>query len=251
MRRLYACCQPWQHGRHDGDAKEGAEAIDEAMPPSEDQQLRLPGRGEAQATQPLVLRGLLGLDEIELVRGLGAQLPSRWKRGHWATHFLHAGGTFNRGAPELLNKLMDAACHADASDGGWGLLRELRDPERLQARCVEHHIVGPGGCLPDPHHSDEGSLLTIDVMLSRPGVDFEGGEFCTLEGVGEMREHEFSQGDALVFVSHKCHSVKRVRSGQREVLVMEIWEGEERHCNHRCDRHWGPCAGEITKNQVT
>merc|ERR1712039_501407 len=35
--------------------------------------------------------------------------------------------------------------------------------------------------------------------------------------------------------------VRPVRSGLRETLVMELWEGEERRCDHRCECRWGPC----------
>ena len=35
--------------------------------------------------------------------------------------------------------------------------------------------------------------------------------------------------------------VERVTSGQRRVLIIELWEGEERQCGHRCTRHWGKC----------
>ena len=42
-------------------------------------------------------------------------------------------------------------------------------------RCAEVHTVTPGGSLADPTHFDAGSLLTIDVMLSRPDA-FEGGQ---------------------------------------------------------------------------
>lgn len=38
-------------------------------------------------------------------------------------------------------------------------------------------------------------------MLSEPGVDFEGGEFETLEADGTFARPTFCQGDALVFCS--------------------------------------------------
>ena len=84
----------------------------------------------------------------------------------------------------------------------------------LGVRCVEYHTVEPGGSLPYPHHHDAGSLVTIDVMLSDPQRDFEGGMFATLEPDGRLeRQDEFRQGDALVFVSHKFHCVAPVTGG--------------------------------------
>ena len=43
----------------------------------------------------------------------------------------------------------------------------------------------------------------------------------------------------LVFVSHKYHCVGRVRSGRRNVMVLEFWYGPERQCSHRCERFGG------------
>ncbi|CAE7168337.1 for [Symbiodinium pilosum] len=78
-------------------------------------------------------------------------------------------------------------------------------------------------------------------MLSTPGVDFQGGDFCTLESDGKLQRHAFQKGDALVFLSHKAHCVEPVTEGLRQTLVMELWEGEERSCNHRCHRRTGHC----------
>jgi hypothetical protein len=53
--------------------------------------------------------------------------------------------------------------------------------------------------------------------------------------------HEFRRGDALVFPSHKYHCVQPVKAGMRQVMILEFWVGEERDCNHRCERHFGEC----------
>ena len=46
-------------------------------------------------------------------------------------------------------------------------------------------------------------MITIDVMLTVPGIDFEGGGFCTLESDGQLRNYDnFSLGDALVFLRY-------------------------------------------------
>ena len=54
-------------------------------------------------------------------------------------------------------------------------------------------------------------------------------------------EHAFERGDALIFPSYKYHGVSRVESGRRRVLVLELWNGEERFCNHRCTVARGDC----------
>ena len=68
----------------------------------------------------------------------------------------------------------------------------------MYVRCVEPctHLAWAYG---------QGSVLTIDVMLSVPGVDFEGAEFCTLESNGQLKQYEYdewSRGDALLFMRY-------------------------------------------------
>lgn len=45
----------------------------------------------------------------------------------------------------------------------------------------------------------------------------------------------------MIFQSHKYHCVQPVTSGERRVLVCEIWEGLPRRCARRCRTPWGPC----------
>ena len=113
---------------------------------------------------------------------------------------------------------------------------------RLSGRVIELHTVGATGGLPAARHYDSGSCITIDFMLSEPE---SGGTFETLEivdGKETMVPHEFHRGDAVVFPSHKYHSVQPVKSGMRQVLILEFWVGEERSCNHRCEQHFGECG---------
>jgi hypothetical protein len=79
-------------------------------------------------------------------------------------------------------------------------------------------------------------------MLTKPGVDFEGGNFVapvakntrTESGINPS-EHVFGKGDAIFFVSHKFHNILPVTSGKRIVLVAELWEGAEKESPHRCN----------------
>jgi hypothetical protein len=143
-----------------------------------------------------------------------------------------------RKLPAIRQKLLDAALRVDSQH--WGGLCAAAT-EALVPRCVEFHTVKPPGALPSEDHFDQGSFLTIDVMLSHSS-DFEGGQFKTKESDGTFASHSFDRGDALCFVSHKPHCILPVTAGKRHVLVMEIWEGEERSCGHRCGRHWGECG---------
>lgn len=212
---------------------------------------------EAMNTRVVRIPALLSDAEIssieELHEDLSGQLgtagrtagnqAAAYRQGKWETAYLSTDGLFARHRPALRSKLLAAVMEVDRSEG-WGLLDRVK-PERLAPRCVELHSVQPGGSLPYPHHYDAGSLITIDVMLS-DRADFEGGDLRTLESSGEMLTHApFERGDALVFVSHKPHCVDAVARGLRRVLVMECWEGEERECAHRCERHFGPCTHTV------
>lgn len=148
----------------------------------------------------------------------------------WETSYLHTDGTFAAELPELRAKLIAAATAVDEQH--WGLLRGATRP--VAPRCVEYHIVSASGSLPFEGHHDAGSMVTLDVLLSAAS-EFDGGAFVTTEADGSKIAHTFEQGDALVFVSHKAHSVLPVTGGERRVLVMELWEGEERTCGHRCE----------------
>jgi len=166
-----------------------------------------------------------------------ANQSAAYRSGKWETSYLSTEGAFARELPELREKLIRAVREVDEQH--WQVMRRATEP--IAPRCVEYHIVEPGGSLPFPQHHDGGSLVTIDVMLSRTD-EFEGGDFQTLEADGTMRSYDFEQGDALVFVSHKPHCVQPVRRGRRNVLVMEMWEGVERTCAHRCELHWAECG---------
>ena len=146
---------------------------------------------------------------------------------------------------DLGTGLFAAAQKVDAQEG-WDLLGADRHP--LSFRVVELHSVQPGGGLQQPTHFDYGSLITLDLMLSEPGVDFEGGRLQTLESDDSVLTHPFDQGDLVLFHSHKYHSVTPVTRGTRRVCVLEIWEGLPRRCPRRCTDPWGPCTCQFAPN---
>jgi hypothetical protein len=172
---------------------------------------------------------------------------------------------------------------AAADAARWGLLEKRRgQPLGIAPRCIEYHEVGAGGALADPQHYDHGSLLTLDIMLADGAAgDFEGGAFMaattnaaatdspTPGAKGSSSSSSSSSGgaaaaaaaaaaapvferqdfgcrDALLFVSHKKHMVQPVTAGVRRVLILEIWQGAERRCGHRCTRHAGVCEFKTT-----
>lgn len=196
---------------------------------------------EAERAQACRIAGFLSATEVsrlesaclEMRGTCGAQSKTRFGQptaavgASWTTTFLHTGGEFQSREPELLKRICDLADQVNSSQG-WGM-----DMARGSVRCVEHHEYLAAGGLADPRHRDTGSLVTVDIMLSEAE---SGGKFCTLEVAGELREHSFTPGDAIVFPSHKPHCVSEVTAGRRSVLIVEIWPGPERKCAHRCTR---------------
>ena len=195
----------------------------------------------AQKTAVVPIPGLLNAEEVEAVRKLASEIEHLPPAHHSHTvKFLHGERRFQRCLPRIFDKLLEAVtnnalhtfCVCEANDA----------PPRV--RVIEYHEYSQGGNLKEPEHYDEGSLITIDVRLSHPG-DFEGGEFRTLECNGEMRSWPLAEvGDALLFLSHKYHSVSPVQSGKRNVLIMETWLGQECTRSHRCAQPFscGKCA---------
>ena len=188
-------------------------------------------------------------------------------RGEWQTTYLHTHLMFQSRLPDVHARLAAAALAADKSHWGIadGALSVSEPGTAVATRCIELHHVGPLGGLPHHLHYDSGSCVTIDVMLSEPK---SGGEFETFEVYhdddddddvlevtvpadgesassrverGKAVAHDFRRGDAIVFPSHKWHSVRPVARGSRQVLIMELWVGEERRCSHRCEQHFGRC----------
>ena len=148
----------------------------------------------------------------------------------WRVRYLQHNNIFQRKLPELRERILNKIREVDRDN--WSLFDEVK---HVNIRVVEYHQMDEFGELADPKHYDLNSLLTMDMMLSDE-VDFEGGQFQTEEADGSLKQHCFEKGDALVFVSHKPHCVNQVRSGRRNVLVLEFWYGPERQCPHRCEK---------------
>ena len=174
----------------------------------------------------------------------------------WHTFYLHSDGMFQKTCPELCARIAALARRVD-EEVGWELLAgtpfaggaagpaeqagagaaaaegESGCRERINVRCVEYHEYWHEAALCQREHFDRGSLITVGMMLSSTD-EFEGGAFQTLEADGTMKAHQYEQGDALVFVSHKYHCVAPVTNGRRNVMIMELWKAPERTCAHRC-----------------
>ena len=195
---------------------------------------------DAQRTQAVRLRGLLSRADIEDVHRVGAALAARrqdstidrsaWGQpeGTWTVTFVNAGGALEAMEPALYAKIRDAALAVDRAH--WNVTAGAR---HANYRVAEYHTMRSalggrptGGGLHTQKHVDQGSLVTIDILLSDP-ADIEGGVLQTLEADGALLPHAWEQGDALVFLSHKYHCVSRLTRGTRQVMVCELWQGTE------------------------
>ena len=205
---------------------------------------------DAQRTQAVRIRGLLSREDIESIHRLGqraaAEMPdatidrSAWGQpnGTWLVTFLNTRGAFEAALPELYARIRDAALAVDREH--WQLTEGV---DMVNYRVVEYHTmrsrlddgeVTRGG-LHTLKHVDQGSLITIDILLTDP-AEIEGGVLQTLEADGELRSHSWEQGDALVFLSHKYHCVSTLTRGTRQVLVSELWQGTENQAPSRDEK---------------
>ena len=84
-----------------------------------------------------------------------------------------------------------------------------------------------------PEHRDQGSLLTLTVLLSQPDVCVAGGELrlaTSPEREQPMVAVPLKRGDGCVFVSERRHNVTRL-TGERRSLVIELWDGPPNEFN--------------------
>ena len=207
---------------------------------------------KAQQTEVIRIKKFLSLEEIEMIQSVAkdelVQGNESLKKHslNWKVVYLQANNIFHKKLATIRQKILETVQQVD--NNNWRLFDNV---EHVNIRVVEYHKNEVNHELSDPKHYDLNSLLTMDIMLSEDG-DFEGGDLQTLESDGTLKRHEFTQGDALIFVSHKYHCVSRVRSGKRNVMVLEFWYGAERTCPHRCE-HFGSdiCSKDTSQELYT
>ena len=129
--------------------------------------------------------------------------------------YLHYDSFLQRECPALFAKLHAAMIeHPDVPS----------DPARLRLRCAELHSYAEGGGLLAPGHRDDGSTLTLSVLISEAD-GFGGGEFVTWRGAQPVA-HALRRGDAVLFHSCRAHNVAQVTQGLRQSLVVELWTSD-------------------------
>jgi hypothetical protein len=211
----------------------------------------------ARRTPVRHIPGFLSAEDIQAIHSVAAATASNDSvgvetrsdsPGIWTVRHLHTGNLFATQVPHLLTRIVEQARTVGAEL--YGPQHHWCDDTPFNVRCIEYHSMVQGGRLPDPRHFDQDSIVTIDMMLSNPDTDFTNGSLQTLYANGKtLEKHLFRQGDANIFVSHKAHCVDQVTSGNRRVLVVELWRGPTCYCPHRCLLLQGGCPLDPTRQQ--
>lgn len=151
---------------------------------------------------------------------------------HRVVH-MHRHGAFQAELPRLLDRILARVRYADAQR--WKLLVG----RQVHIRSIEWHRYLPGGAVNAEDHRDNGSLLTLSVLLTPP-ENYAGAKLCFPRSVGEIAETEafpspqLGHGDGVIFPSETRHNVSALISGERHSLVVELWEGAPNtHNRHR------------------
>lgn len=189
-------------------------------------QHKLPVPKQAIKSSVIRVPGLLSRAEVAKVKSLAGELSPKGLHIRrldlgWLTRYLHTDALFSDKCSQIRLKLLNAFRAVDRSQG-WGFCADSDGEDDFELRTVELHTYSRFGGLPQPLHYDFGSCATIDVCLAR---SFEGIGFLTLEANGEFKQHRskfVEEGDALIFLSHKLHTVAPVISVSRAALSDEM-----------------------------
>mmetsp|Transcript_28896 Transcript_28896/g.29230 ORF Transcript_28896/g.29230 Transcript_28896/m.29230 type:complete len:349 (-) Transcript_28896:103-1149(-) len=141
-------------------------------------------------------------------------------------------GIMQEVAPDFVNRVLEVVSIA-TEQAGW-----RPHPYHLGIRCVETLQYPAGGEL--LMHVDGDSIYTVMLMLSDP-ASFTGGEFVITkelfdETTSEREEIELvvmpEKGGGVVFDSEALHGVYPIESGERTVLIFELWPYEDSDSGH-------------------
>jgi len=226
--------------------------------------LHLPTPSEAQSINICHAHALLTSEEVSRILTKSSLARSRGTVGYverkgesgraklngdWRTTYLHSGGFFSSmmDTGELMKRILQRVDERAKDDDGWktmqSYLKKRVSGGNLNFRTIELHEYGKGGGLPEQKHYDAGSILTIDVMMCEGDRSFDGGQlYCPIydddddDDDGKIIRRDFvkstdgfnSPGEAIIFPSHKFHNVSPIKRGKRVVMVLEIWDGEEK-----------------------
>ena len=212
--------------------------------------------------------------KIGIVERNNKEQRSTFKDAVWRTSFLHTNNQFKKFFPEIHARIIDQIIITDKKH--WKLIHHRQNKnenennndntlknrvEHLNLRTIESHEYTNGGQLQRNKHYDAGSIVTIDIMLNDSNNEFQGGELSfpqffdqELDEPNTSRTNnvdiiKLEKGDMALFLSHKYHNVLPIRSGKRHVLVMELWNGPEKTCPHRCETV-GKCTHTLNRSHL-
>ena len=179
---------------------------------------------DAEASAPLVLRQFLspaqveeclaagaarapmpGASALSVLRdvGLGAQQPAPGPALRCVAHdlvysaehvvlYLHRRGYVQEQHPALWAHLLRGM---RTQPGEWGCPQTP-----LSVRCCELHTYAAGGSLMDPSHTDDGSALTLSVLLAAAAGHGEMARYGEMARSGEMAT--LSPDDPGLMITH-------------------------------------------------
>jgi hypothetical protein len=203
----------------------------------------------------VVLEKLLSADECRQIAGLYPH------EGYFRSHIHMARHGFGKGEyryfryplPDLVGGLR-AALYPRLADiaNDWNarmrleqrypsahadFLEQCRDRGQIRPTpLLLQYVPGDFNCLHQDLYGDLAFPLQVAILLSEPGVDFAGGEFCLTEQRPRMQSRvevvPLRQGDAVAFAVHNRpvqgakgiyrvnlrHGVSRLRSGMRHTV---------------------------------
>ena len=226
--------------------------------------LGLPTPQQAQASHVHLKKSFLTKSEIQTLLEFAQEMKSTNQIGIvakdgkgvasssyqstvWTTSYLHTDHKFEEQLPQLKEKIRQSLIDVDSKH--FHILKETDKDEEINVRTIEFHEYIPGGNLKEKLHYDAGSCVTIDICLED---NYTGGNiiFPEIDGTTTVvSKSQFLPGDAAFFMSHKYHNVLPVESGNRKVLVAELWKGPKRACPHRCITT-GECTYSLGRNQM-
>ena len=184
----------------------------------------MPSDFDAEASAPLVLRQFLspaqvdeclaagaarapmpGASALSVLRdvGLGAQQPAPGPALRCVAHdlvysaehvvlYLHRRGYLQEHHPALWAHLLRGM---RTQPGEWGCPQTP-----LSVRCCELHAYAAGGSLMDPSHTDDGSSLTLSVLLAAAAGHGEMARYGEMARSGEMAT--LSPDEPGVMITH-------------------------------------------------
>jgi hypothetical protein len=211
--------------------------------------------GELSGHGCAVMEKLLSPDECRRIAGLYPE------EGHFRSHIHMARHGFGKGEyryfryplPDLIGSLRSAlyprlASVANAWNERMGqaqrypaehaaFLKQCHDQGQTRPTpLLLQYVPGDFNCLHQDLYGDLAFPLQVAILLSEPGEDFTGGEFCLTEQRPRMQSRvevvPLRQGDAVIFAVHNRpvqgtkgnyrvnlrHGVSRLRSGMRHTV---------------------------------